>query len=154
MHIIKDTREKRGWEFDLYDDVESVTIDTLWPGDYTLKGYEDLFVVERKATTGELSMNLGKKKVQFEKELQAMSELKYKYIICEFSLEDLETFPKNSGIPKKFWRKVRTTGRYLQSTLFKWSDKYEIELHLCGNRFNACEKSIEIFQEVIEFEQV
>ncbi len=154
MHIIKDTREKRGWEFDMYPDVDAITMKTVYPGDYTLEGLEDIFCIERKATTGELAMNLGQKKKQFEKELQAMEEFKYKYIVCEFSLEDFANFPKNSGIPKKVWRKIKVTGRYLQSTLFRWSDKYDIELHFCGSRFNACEKAMEIFNEVLEYERV
>ncbi len=154
MHVIKDTREKTGWEFGIYSDVDAVTIKTVYPGDYTLLDYEGIFAIERKATTGELSMNLGKKKHQFETELQAMSELKYKYIICEFDMEDLLNFPVNSNIPKSLWRKLKITGRYMQSTLFRWAEKYEIELHFCGNEFAACEKAIEIFQEVIEFERV
>ncbi len=154
MNIIKDTREQRGWGFDMYDSVESVTIKTVWPGDYTLKGYEDIFVIERKATTGELSMNLGKKKTQFEKELKAMKELKYKYIVCEFALSDFDIFPKNSGIPKYLWRRLRVTGRYLQSSLFSMATKYDIELHFCDSPFGACEKAVEIFQEVIEYERV
>lgn len=154
MHIIKDTREKHGWGFDMFDDVESVTIDTLWPGDYTLKGFEDIFVIERKANTGELSMNLGQKKKQFQKELEAMSKLKYKYILCEFPLSDFEIFPKNSGIPKRFWRRLRIQGIYMQSTLFTWAERYEIELHFCGSHFDACQKAIEIFQEVVEYERL
>lgn len=154
MHIIKDTREQHGWEFNMYDNIESVTIDTVWPGDYTIKGYEDIFVIERKATTGELSMNLGKKKKQFQKELEAMADLKYKYIVCEFPMSDFAIFPKNSGIPKRYWRRLKIQGTYMQSTLFLWAERYEIELHFCDNKFGACEKAIEIFQEVIEYERL
>ena len=154
MHIIKDTREQQGWGFDMYNDVESVTVDTVWPGDYTLKGFEDIFVIERKANTGELAMNLGKKKSQFEKELKAMKELTYKYIVCEFPMSDFEIFPKNSGIPKRYWNRLRVTGRYLQSTLFSLANKYDIELHFCDDQFGACEKAMEIFQEVIEYERL
>lgn len=154
MHIIKDTREQHGWGFDMYDDVESITINTLWPGDYTLEGFEGIFVIERKANTGELSMNLGQKKKQFEKELKAMQELQYKYIVCEFPLSDFSIFPKNSGIPQRYWRRLKVTGGYLQSTLFALATKYDIELHFCDNQFGACEKAMEIFQEVIEYERI
>lgn len=154
MHIIKDTREKHGWEFDMYEHVTAMTITTLWPGDYTLQGYEDIFIIERKANTGELSMNLGTKKKQFEKELKAMQELDYKYIVCEFPMSDFDIFPKNSGIPKRYWGRLQVTGRYLQSTLFSMADKYDIELHFCDNQFGACEKAMELFQEVIEYERL
>lgn len=154
MHIIKDTREKHGWTFDMYDNVNTITMKTLWPGDYSLHGYEDIFTIERKASTGELAMNLGAKKPQFEKELRAMQDLQYKHIVCEFPMSDFDIFPKNSGIPKRYWKKLRVTGKYLQSALFKLANKYDIELHFCDSEFGACEKAMEIFQEVIEYERL
>ena len=57
MKIIRDTREKTGWEFPFYDDVEieSKKIDS---GDYTTELLQNKVVIERKASTTNASANL------------------------------------------------------------------------------------------------
>lgn len=49
--IIRDTREKEGWNFDFYSScaIESRGLKT---GDYTLEGLEEILCIERKANTG------------------------------------------------------------------------------------------------------
>ena len=97
MIIIQDTREQQGWEF-FYPDV-IVVRRTLDAGDYTIEGKEEDILIERKATTGELANNIGKKWYQFCNEFKRMPKNTKKIVICEFSLQDVESFPINSGIP-------------------------------------------------------
>lgn len=150
MNIIIDTAEKLPWNFDIYDcQVEKGNLNT---GDYTLRGYENILSIERKRTTGEISINLGLKWRTFNEEFERMADFKYKYLICEFSLDDLIKFPENSGIPKKAWSKLRTNGKFLISKLTKMCDKYGIELLFCGNRDTAISTAMGIFREVIHEE--
>ena len=51
--VIKDTREKDGWTFTEYDKCEGMDMDALHTGDYTLKGFEDVVCIERKASVSE-----------------------------------------------------------------------------------------------------
>jgi hypothetical protein len=150
MNIIIDSAEKMPWSFEIYPC--TVERGNLQTGDYTLKGYENLLAVERKRNTGEISINLGLKWRTFHEEFERMSEFKYKYLICEFSLDDLIAFPDRSGIPKKTWPKIRTNGRFLISKLTKECDKYGIELLFCGNRQEAITTTMGIFREVIHEE--
>ena len=63
--VIKDTREQDGWFFSPYDKCDGMEVGTLHTGDYTLKGFEDIVCVERKASVTEIAMNLGRKKKAF-----------------------------------------------------------------------------------------
>ena len=47
--VIKDTREQNGWSFSQYDKCAGMEIGTLHTGDYTLRGFEDVICIERKA---------------------------------------------------------------------------------------------------------
>ena len=75
MKIIRDTREKIGWEFPFYDDVEieSKKIDS---GDYTTELLQNKIVIERKASTSEIANNLGRKtaKARFYRECDRMED--------------------------------------------------------------------------------
>ena len=108
--ILKYTREKNGWNFESSDRCLAVANWGLKTGDYTAKGLEKELVIERKASTGELAMNLGKKRKAFEAEIVRMSKFRWKYVIMEFSIDDLMNFPENSGIPKKQRQYVRMNG--------------------------------------------
>jgi hypothetical protein len=98
MKIIRDTREKNGWTFPFYEDVEieSVKINS---GDYTTEILKNKVVIERKATATELANNLGKKvaKARFYREFDRMEKLEKAYIVCEFSESDVYTFESSIG---------------------------------------------------------
>ena len=50
LTILRDTREQRPLDFSPFPDVIEETA-TLWPGDYTIKGFERSFAVERKSVS-------------------------------------------------------------------------------------------------------
>jgi len=111
--ILKDTREKQGWDFESSEKCEAQIDIGLKTGDYTLEGLETSLCIERKASTGELAMNLGKKRKTFEAEIERMSHFRWAYIICEFSIDDLMMFPERSGIPQSKWRFIRMNGKFM-----------------------------------------
>ena len=49
--ILKDTREKNGWNFKAFDKCLAVARWGLKTGDYTARGLEKDLVIERKAST-------------------------------------------------------------------------------------------------------
>ena len=147
--IIRDTREKEGWDFNFHTScaIESRGLKT---GDYTLEGLEEILCIERKATTGELSMNLGKNRKRFEAELERMKEFRWAYILCEFAIDDLIQFPKNSSIPTYRWKYLRMNGKFMCRLMRGYEEDYGVEVVFCGDRESAEEKAIEIFREVVE----
>jgi len=94
--IIRDTREQQGWIFEPEEKkpgkirvlgTETATLDAA---DYSVKGYEDLIRIERKNGFGELFCNMSPKahKERFEREMEKLRHIPYKYIIVETVLSD------------------------------------------------------------------
>tara|TARA_B100000519_G_scaffold89212_1_gene77335 strand:+ start:2307 stop:2789 length:483 start_codon:yes stop_codon:yes gene_type:complete len=148
--VLRDTREKTGWDFKTHDKCRAVVDWGLKTGDYTVRGLEKHLVVERKASTGELAMNLGKKRSAFEAEIKRMDNFRWKYILCEFSIDDLMNFPENSGIPKKQLQYVRMNGKFMWKKLCEYQEQHGVQIVFCDNKINAQERAMFIFDEVTE----
>lgn len=145
MIILTDTREKTPWDFSFYG-IES-RVQTLPYGDYTIEGKENIIVVERKASTGELAINLGKEINRFSHEMERLRHVERKFVICEFSSEDIASFPKNSGIPKRLWSGVRMNKWIMFDRISSLSDDYEVNFIFAGDRECAVNKAVELFQQ-------
>lgn len=144
MIILQDTKEQIPWSFEFYPEI--ITIERhLVTGDYTLENHEDLLTIDRKRNVGEICINVGIEKERFIREMERMSQIKYAYIICEFSIENVLEFPKNSGIPENKWKTIKMGGKYILKTLNSFKDKYGVNVFFCNNRDNAIAKAVEIF---------
>lgn len=80
--VIIDTREQKPFSF---PNSEKGTLKT---GDYSLKGYEDQIVIERKSIP-DLFGSFGKGRTRFEKEYQRLSKFKYKALVIEGDLKTI-----------------------------------------------------------------
>lgn len=139
MKIIRDTREKNGWDFSFYDNIE-LDSQKLDSGDYTTELLEGMVVIERKATVTELANNLGKRtaKDRFYREFERMKPLSRAYVVCEFPESSVYEFPNNSGLSKAQLSKVRVTGNYLRKLLDDIREGFEnIEIVFCNSREEA-----------------
>jgi hypothetical protein len=103
--IVRDTREQQGWTFPANQFCAGTIEGTLKTGDYTLEGLEDLLVVERKGSTAEVAQNVFQDR--FLRELDRLDAFRLAFIVCEFTLEDVQAFPERSGIPRGRWRALR-----------------------------------------------
>jgi hypothetical protein len=138
MKIIRDTRERNGWDFP-FTDVE-ISQRKLDSGDYTTEILEDFVVIERKATATELANNLGKRtaKARFYREFDRMVNLRKAYIVCEFPESNIYEFPKNSGMSLAQMAKVKLNGKYLAKLVSQISLDYpNIEVVFCQDRDSA-----------------
>lgn len=94
--VIKDTREQQGWEFEEEEKrpgkcrLTSMISGKLDTGDYSVKGLEDIFSIERKNGFSELFGNLGGKvaRERFIREMERMSKIKHPFILVETSLNE------------------------------------------------------------------
>ena len=146
MVIIQDTREKEPFNFVFYGCETSIA--TLKTGDYTIEGYEDVLSVERKKSPSELATNLGKYRERFENELERMRDFEYKYIVCEFSEEELRGFPYNAKIPNRIKKYIRMNGKYMKKKLYEYQDTYGVEVIFCDGKEEAQDRVMQIFLEV------
>jgi len=150
--VIRDTREKEGhgWEFKKHKEEKrpprcnGMIEQTLETGDYTLVGYEDLLIIERKADYCELWVNYGKRQL-FEEEMERMKNIKYKYILIESHL----TKDHFSLSPPQFQRNV--PGKALINWLVSLSAEYGVHIVPVGE----CGKPYAqyIFESIIRMEK-
>ena len=113
--VIRDTREKAGWDFEPSESCLGTTVATLKTGDYSLVGYEHLFTLERKQSPQEFCSNLtqSEKWSAFKRELERLETIPHTAIICEFPLSLLVSYPVGSGIPRHLWPKIRVKPQFL-----------------------------------------
>ncbi len=130
--VARDSREKagHGWTFDKEGECLGTEIYGLKSADYSVKGFEDIFGIERKATTGELSINIFEKR--FEEELKRLEEFAHSYMIFEFEYRDILLFPINSGIPKRFWHKLQMKADIMDKTIARYMVKYKTKIIFAG----------------------
>jgi ERCC4-type nuclease len=133
--VLRDTREKKPHIWEPSDTCAGTIVKKLYPGDYTLEGFENVLAIERKASTGEFAVNISEKR--FQKEIDALSVLPHPYLLLEFSMSDILSFPENSGIPTKLWPKLKCNSNYILSKIFTYQMKYNIRVLLCDNRENC-----------------
>lgn len=138
--VYRDSAEKKGWIFLSDDEIEITEKANLFTGDYTIKGFEKDFIIERKGSTAEFAHNIFEKR--FEDELIRLEDFKYPILICEFTMEDLRDFPVNSGIPPKIWNKVKVRGKYLMSAFARYQVKYKTKFILAGTEGMSIAKSL------------
>lgn len=144
--ILIDNQEKRGWNFSDYNcETKIVNLPT---GDYTVEGFEENLCIERKASTGELAVNLGRNSKTFEKEFIRMQTFKHKYVICEFPITNFYCFPEKSTIPRSTWPKVRMNGKYIHKAICELCDKYGVTLIFCETKEEAERTCIGILAEI------
>lgn len=147
INVIVDTREQKGW-FDAFAEVEDNYFDfspergTLKTGDYSIKGLEDIFVIERKASTSELSRNI--MEPRFEEEFKRLECFKYKFVICEFDFRDIVQFPVNSGIPKHLQKSIKISGKFLLKKIVDLEMNYGVNFIYAGE--NAIDVAVALMK--------
>jgi ERCC4-type nuclease len=139
--IVKDTRERKGLDFNLY--VENFKLDV---GDYSIKGLEHILFIERKGCLAEFYQNCIQKR--FWKELDRAKEHKYKYLILEFSLSDIENLPYSLNLPKKIWAKMKISPKYIMSCVSRIQYDYEVIVLFVENREKSKQVMLDIMSRI------
>ena len=143
--VCRDSREQQGWTFPANNLCSGTIIKGLKTGDYTLEGLEDVFVLERKGSTGEFSHNLIE--ARFIRELERLEEFKFAAVILEFSIDDLFIFPVNSGIPRQKWPSLRLTPQFLRAKLAEFELKFRTRFIFAGRRGQEC--AMDLFKKAV-----
>lgn len=148
--VIRDTREQQGWSFHPYQQCIGMEVGTLKTGDYTIKEMPDLVCIERKASVIEIAQNVVKERDRFERELERMRDFPHKYIICEFSMSDIVSYPSNADIPPSIKKNIKVNGKYLIRVLLELQQEYGFQLLFCDNPNNAFITAASILKRVYE----
>jgi ERCC4-type nuclease len=148
--VIRDTREKEGYEFNNFNTCAGMIEQKLDTGDYSIQGLEDKICIERKGCVEELAINLGQKKYTFLNEIERMKVFPHKYLILEFSLQDLINFPQHTRIPVRNKSALKITGKYMLKCLIEFELYNDVHVLFCGDRRNAFLAVSSIFKRINE----
>jgi len=148
--VIKDTREKDGWYFKESNYCQGMIDQKLDTGDYSVQGLEDVLCIERKGSVSEIANNIVDKR--FDRELDRMKEFKYKFLILEFGIKDIMSFPEGSDIPRAKWNKIRIKGSFILKRLAEIQTKYDIHVVACEDKACAWHMTSSIMKRVFEIE--
>jgi len=121
--IIQDTREKKPWSFKASGSIAGVKVSKLDTGDYSIKGMEKEFMVERKASVDELFMNLGVQWKRFEREMERAKPYRYKYLVIEANMRDVYRGSRYS----------KMSGRFIMARLVHIQYKYGVNVIFAGS---------------------
>tara|TARA_B100000085_G_C18433969_1_gene467951 strand:+ start:177 stop:680 length:504 start_codon:yes stop_codon:yes gene_type:complete len=148
--VIKDTREQEGYHFSKFNTCAGMVERKLDTGDYSIEGLEEKICIERKGCVEELAINLGSKKHTFLKEIDRMESFPHKYMVLEFSLEDLLKFPEETRIPIRNKSAVKITGRYMLKCLIEFELYNDVHILFCGDKRTAFLAVSSIFKRINE----
>lgn len=127
--IIVDTREQTPYKF---DDLGINNIrQKLDYGDYSIKGMENIFAVERK-NCSDFFGSIGKERKRFKQRIEELSRLDWAGLVIEATEDELLT-------PQISWSNISPNSVYGSLTSFEV--KYGIHVY-CGSRENCRQRLI------------
>ncbi len=135
FEVVVDTREKNPWCFENAEYVTCIINEKLDTGDYCVKGLENKLCIERKQSVAELAKNLTQD--NFKNELRRMQKIEHRFLLLEFSMEDVIDYPIGSDIPKHKWDSVKVRGKTILGFIESIMIHRKINIVFCGNRTNA-----------------
>lgn len=132
---VVDTREQQPWGFDRrLKGCAGSEVGTLKTGDYSVKGLEDLLVIERKGKIGEFHQNLFQERERFKNELDRMKGVPFAYVLLEFPLWHLTEYPRVPTVPFSVRNKIKVSGELLLSVFSAMERDYPwVRFHFCGD---------------------
>ena len=143
--IIQDTREQQPWKFISDNRCIAQLVSCLSEGDYTLADYPNLICIERKKSPSEIANNLGTNYTRFRNELERLRKYRFRYVVCEFTEEQLLIYPKGSKLPKWVIKRIKMSGKFLHHRIQELIDEYQIEFIFCEDKIEAKHAAIEFF---------
>jgi hypothetical protein len=146
--IIVDTREQQPWLFSHYTTANK----KLDAGDYSIEGLENILAIERKKSVNEIANNITESR--FKDALTRLSQHKYAFLLLEFDIENILSYPIGSNLPKRLWDKVKISPAFLMKHVLEWQLDYNIKVMFCGSASNAEKIAEYIFKKIYYIEVI
>jgi len=146
--IIIDTREQQPWSFEHYT-TASRKLDT---GDYSIEGLEDVVCIERKKSVSEVANNLTESR--FVDVVDRMSRFKYAFLLLEFDLAQVLSYPIGSNLPRRLWDKIKISPAFIVKHILELQLNHNIKVLFCGSSSDAEQMAEYILKKVHYIEKV
>lgn len=128
--VLVDSREQIPWKFNKSEYCAGSEITKLETGDYSLKGMEAYFVIERKGTIAEWSQNILEKR--FLNELDRLENFPFAFLLLEFDMKDVMNFPYTSSIPHYKWAGLKIKPDFILRKTLELQMKYKTKFIFVG----------------------
>lgn len=153
--IVRDTREQdgKGWNFRASANCSGMDIEKLDVGDYTVKGLENLLMIERKSL-GDLWNTLGNHKnyKRFLREMDRAKNHRLKYLVIEATLDDI-----NSGYywyqPGRGKTKSKISAANIHAKLISLQVKHNVHVIFAGRLDKARAYARNIMDKVFRYNE-
>jgi hypothetical protein len=146
--IIIDTREQQPWSFEHYT-TASRKLDT---GDYSIEGLENIVCIERKKSISEVANNLTESR--FIDVIDRMSKYKYAFLLLEFDLAQVLSYPVGSTLPRRLWDKIKISPAFIVKHILELQINHNIKVLFCGSSSDAEKMAEYILKKVHYIEKV
>jgi len=140
--IIVDTREQTPWEL---NDFVTAKL-KLDVGDYSVRGLESIFCIERKRNVSEFAHNITESR--YEDFVARLSSIKHSFLLLEFTLEDVMKYPIGSTVPKYLWGKIKISPSFIIKHIIELQLYHKIPVWFCGNSHHAQKIAAQICEKV------
>jgi len=148
LTVVVDTREKIPWEFAGSKTITNFVSQKVDTGDYAILGLEDMLCLERKRSVEEFAGNVTQKR--FWKEVERMKEIPNRFIILEFSIDDILHYPVGSNIPRSKWKYLKVKGPFIMRKISELQVEHGVQVVFCGNTEHAEYVAANIIKRVYE----
>ena len=135
--IAVDTREQQPYKFKGHASVRK----KLDAGDYSIKGFEKLIGIERKGSTTDFRMSLGRNHKRFMRELDRLRPYICKVIVVESTLQEVLH-------PPRLYDRVHPNS--IMGSIVKITVDYDIPILFCNGRRRAEEVTLKLLQRFYE----
>lgn len=142
FHIIVDSREQHPWSFDTMEK----SVSKLDTGDYSLKGMEEVFCIERKGSVSEFANNITEKR--FKDVVDRLSKIPHAFLLFEFDLEDVLIYPVGSNVPKRMWDKLRIGPKFILKHINDLQILHNVKVLFCGDASNAETMALSLMRKI------
>lgn len=131
--VIRDSREKKGhgWYFRATATCDGMDVRKLDTGDYSVEGYEDLIMIERKSIP-DLWNSLIQGRERFMREMDRAKEIPARYLVIEGTMKDVQ-----KGI-----RYSRVNGDTMLANLISLEQKYGIHVIFTDKRKDVAQRYV------------
>jgi ERCC4-type nuclease len=139
--IIVDSREQKPYSFSYNSSTEALPV-----GDYSLKGYEKVFAVERK-TLDDLANSLGNDRDRFEDEMERARELRMQELTVLIEAPRWHVY-KYSGDKHSPHYYSNIYPNSIIGSIASWRDRYQfLDWEWAGDRAGGRARTLELLDE-------
>lgn len=125
------------------------SVSKLDTGDYSLKGMEEIFCIERKGSVSEFANNITEKR--FKDVVARLSKIPHAFLLFEFDLEDVLIYPVGSNVPKRIWDKLRISPKFILKHINELQLLQNVKVLFCGNAINAEKMALALMRKAYEY---